>query len=48
MEGILKSGIVGYGYMGQIRKRVVEDHPDLQLIDVCEAKDEIRKKRDKR
>ena len=27
----LRTGIVGYGYMGQIRRRNVVDHPDLEL-----------------
>lgn len=29
--------ILGYGYMGEIRRRVVEAHPDLKLIQICET-----------
>lgn len=32
----LRAGIVGYGYMGQIRHRNIVDHPDLQLAGVCD------------
>lgn len=34
---MLKAAIVGYGYMGVIRRRVIEAHPDLELILVCES-----------
>jgi len=33
----LKAGIVGYGYMGKIRKVVIDEHPDLELLGVCDA-----------
>lgn len=33
----LKAGIVGYGYMGQIRKIVVHEHPGLELSGICDA-----------
>jgi len=33
---ILRAGIVGFGYMGQIRKRNIADHPNLQLAAVCD------------
>lgn len=33
----LKAGIVGYGYMGKIRKTVIEEHPDLELFGVCDT-----------
>ena len=41
----LKAGIVGYGYMGQIRKRNIEDHTDLKLTAICDPsnKKEINK-----
>lgn len=41
----LRAGIVGYGYMGQIRKRNVYDHPDLELVAICDParKEEIQK-----
>jgi predicted dehydrogenase len=32
----LKVGIVGYGYMGQIRRRNITDHPDLKLAAICD------------
>ena len=32
----LKGGIVGYGYMGKIRKAVIDEHPDLELGGVCD------------
>jgi predicted dehydrogenase len=32
----LRAGIVGYGYMGQIRRRNIADHPDLELTAVCD------------
>jgi predicted dehydrogenase len=36
MSGPLRAGIVGYGYMGQIRRRNVADHPDLEFAAVCD------------
>ena len=32
----LSIGIIGYGYMGQIRRRIVEQHGDLDLVMICE------------
>lgn len=32
----LRAGVVGYGYMGEIRHGVVERHPDLTLAGVCD------------
>jgi len=32
----LRAGIIGYGYMGQIRRRNVADHPDLELAAICD------------
>jgi len=32
----LRAGIIGYGYMGQIRHRNINDHPDLQLTAICD------------
>ena len=32
----LRAGIVGYGYMGQIRRRNIADHPDLKLAAICD------------
>ncbi len=42
MGAPLKAGIVGYGYMGEIRRRVVEASDDLTLIGVCETDDAKR------
>jgi len=36
--------IVGYGYMGEIRKRVADETDGLDVIGVCEPSDEIRAK----
>ena len=36
MTAPLRAGIIGYGYMGQIRRRNIQDHPDLQLASVCD------------
>jgi len=33
----LKVGIVGYGYMGKIRKKIIEENPNLELIGICDA-----------
>jgi|TARA_B100001964_G_C14247070_1_gene608008 predicted dehydrogenase len=33
----LRCGIVGYGYMGEIRKRVIESIPELELVGVVET-----------
>jgi predicted dehydrogenase len=33
----LRCGIVGYGYMGKIRKRVIESIPELELVGVVET-----------
>ena len=32
----LKCAIIGYGYMGQIRHSVVEEHPQLKLSAICD------------
>lgn len=32
----MKTVIIGYGYMGQIRKQVVENLPDLKLCGICD------------
>lgn len=36
--------IVGYGYMGEIRKRVADETEDLEVIGICEPSDEKRAK----
>lgn len=32
----LRAGVIGYGYMGQIRRKNIDDHPDLELVGVCD------------
>ena len=34
---MIRVAIIGYGYMGEIRRRVVEEHPELKLTMVCES-----------
>jgi predicted dehydrogenase len=36
MDRRIRAGIVGYGYMGQIRSRNVSEHPDLVLAGICD------------
>ena len=33
----LKCAIIGYGYMGEIRHRMVRQHPDTDLLMICES-----------
>lgn len=33
---VLKVGIAGYGNTGQIRRRYIDDHPNLQTVAVCD------------
>ena len=40
----LKAAIIGYGYMGEIRKGVIESHELLELVGVCETDLDMRKK----
>lgn len=44
MNNKLKCGIVGYGYMGEIRRAVIERHPDLELLGICETNPKVREK----
>ncbi|MCK5579877.1 MAG: Gfo/Idh/MocA family oxidoreductase [Candidatus Omnitrophica bacterium] len=44
MKDVLKCGIIGYGYMGEIRRRVVESLPGLKLVGICEVQDDVREK----
>ncbi len=36
MSAKIKVGIVGFGYMGEIRLRNVTDHPDMELVGICD------------
>lgn len=39
----LRTLIIGYGYMGEIRRGVIEQNPRLELAGICETRPEIRK-----
>ncbi len=41
---ILKCGIIGYGYMGEIRKGVIERHPQLELVGICDPHVDLTKR----
>ena len=41
---ILKCGVVGYGYMGEIRRAVIERNPQLELVGFVEPNCELHKK----
>jgi len=43
MTRILRTGIVGYGYMGEIRRRVVENNPHLDLVGIYDTNLQARK-----
>lgn len=40
MNNVLKCGIAGYGYMGQIRGKVIERNPKLELVGICDVNNE--------
>ena len=40
MQNKLKCAIIGYGYMGEIRHRMVMQHPKTELLMVCETNPE--------
>lgn len=44
MNKKLKCVIAGYGYMGEIRKRVIENHQLLELVGICDPDIEKREK----
>jgi len=39
----IKVGIVGYGYMGKIRKKIVEEHPQLKLAGIFDVDNKLIK-----
>jgi len=43
MNKLLKCGIVGYGYMGKIRRNVIERNSRLKLIGICDTSARVRK-----
>jgi predicted dehydrogenase len=40
MNKPLQCGIIGYGYMGEIRHRILRSHPNMELLMVCETNPE--------
>jgi predicted dehydrogenase len=36
MSAKIKTGIVGFGYMGEIRLRNITDHPDMEIVGICD------------
>ncbi len=44
MSKILRCGIIGYGYMGEIRRAVIERQPSLKLVGICEPSAAVRAK----
>ncbi|MES2330101.1 MAG: Gfo/Idh/MocA family oxidoreductase [Bacteroidota bacterium] len=36
MSAKIKTGIVGFGYMGEIRLRNISDHPDMEIVGICD------------
>ncbi len=43
-----KAGIVGYGYMGQIRKRILEGIPNISISAICDEKTDLISDLDKK
>lgn len=41
---IFRCGIAGYGYMGEIRERVIREHPNLHLSGIYETSPEVRER----
>jgi predicted dehydrogenase len=35
-EGVLRVGIAGFGMVGNVRRRVVDTHPNMQVVAVCD------------
>jgi len=44
MSRILKCGIAGYGYMGEIREKVINENPRLALEGICDTNPAVREK----
>ncbi len=42
MEKVLKAGIVGYGYMGTIRRRIIDESHRLRLVGICDSDPNVR------
>ncbi|MCP4652322.1 MAG: Gfo/Idh/MocA family oxidoreductase [Candidatus Omnitrophica bacterium] len=41
---VKKAAIIGYGYMGEIRRKVIEANPCLELVGIFEVNSQIRSK----
>ena len=41
MNNKIECAIIGYGYMGEIRHQIVEQHKDLKLLIICETNPKI-------
>jgi predicted dehydrogenase len=46
MSRILKCGIAGYGYMGEIREKVIKENPRLELVGIIDTDPSVREKID--
>jgi len=44
MSKILKAAIIGYGYMGEIRSKVIEKTPNLELMGILDPSSVAREK----
>jgi predicted dehydrogenase len=44
MSKKLKCGIAGYGYMGEIRERVIKENPRLELVGIIDTDPSVREK----
>ena len=42
MSDLLKAAIIGYGYMGEIRKRVIEQNQSLELAGILDNSASVR------
>lgn len=46
MEKCLKAGIIGYGYMGEIRRVVIDKNPRLDLVGIVDTNPSVRERID--
>jgi predicted dehydrogenase len=44
MNRTLKAAVVGYGYMGEIRRRVIERNPRIELVGIVDPNPAVREK----
>lgn len=38
---VLRTGIIGMGTMGRLRKRIADKHPDFQVVAICDINDHV-------